>query len=121
MLSGSGVRVKLLEAFASGIPAVSTYIGAEGLASNAGEVCELADTPEAFAGSVLRLLEDDRYRSEIAERARRMMEQKWDSRRATERLESMYWAEVERMRNRVADPSRPTSRTTPDLDYDPVR
>ena len=33
ILSGSGVRVKLLEAFAAGIPVVSTSIGAEGLAS----------------------------------------------------------------------------------------
>ena len=32
ILSGSGVRVKLLEAFAAGIPVVSTRIGAEGLA-----------------------------------------------------------------------------------------
>jgi len=32
ILSGSGVRVKLLEAFAAGIPVVSTHIGAEGLA-----------------------------------------------------------------------------------------
>ncbi len=32
ILSGSGVRVKLLEAFAAGIPVVSTHLGAEGLA-----------------------------------------------------------------------------------------
>src|SRR5262249_51784491 len=32
ILSGSGVRVKLLEAFAAGIPVVSTRVGAEGLA-----------------------------------------------------------------------------------------
>ena len=32
ILSGSGVRVKLLEAFAAGIPVVSTTVGAEGLA-----------------------------------------------------------------------------------------
>ena len=30
--NGSGVRVKLLEAFAAGIPVVSTRVGAEGLA-----------------------------------------------------------------------------------------
>jgi len=121
VLSGSGVRVKLLEAFASGIPAVSTYVGAEGLASKTGEVCELADTPEAFADSVLRLLDNNCYRSEIAERARKMMEQKWDSRRATERLEAMYRTEVGRMRNRAAGFSGHRSRSTPDLDYDPVR
>ncbi|MGC2661178.1 MAG: glycosyltransferase, partial [Bryobacteraceae bacterium] len=33
ILSGSGVRVKLLEAFAAGIPVVSTRIGAEGLST----------------------------------------------------------------------------------------
>ena len=33
ILSGSGMRVKLLEAFAAGIPVVSTRIGAEGLAA----------------------------------------------------------------------------------------
>src|SRR5581483_3411822 len=42
ILSGSGVRVKLLEAFASGIPVVSTRIGAEGLATTDGEYCLLA-------------------------------------------------------------------------------
>ncbi len=35
--NGSGVRVKLLEAFASGIPVVSTTVGAEGLARQDGE------------------------------------------------------------------------------------
>jgi O-antigen biosynthesis protein len=44
MLSGSGVRVKLLEAFAAGIPVVSTAIGAEGLAAEDGRFCALADS-----------------------------------------------------------------------------
>ena len=42
ILSGSGVRVKLLEAFAAGIPVVSTRVGAEGLAVKDGEFCALA-------------------------------------------------------------------------------
>ena len=50
ILSGSGVRVKLLEAFAARIPAVSTRVGAEGLARTDGEICALADDPEEFAG-----------------------------------------------------------------------
>ena len=45
ILSGSGVRVKLLEAFAAGIPVVSTWVGAEGLAVKDGEFCALADDP----------------------------------------------------------------------------
>ncbi len=53
--SGSGVRVKLLEAFASGIPVVSTSIGAEGLARRDGEFCFLADDPLQFAERVIEL------------------------------------------------------------------
>ena len=49
ILSGSGVRVKLLEAFAAGIPAVSTTIGAEGLAETDGEFCLLRTRAEGFA------------------------------------------------------------------------
>ena len=56
ILSGSGVRVKLLEAFASGIPVVSTRIGAEGLARKDGEFCALADDPEEFARKVVEIL-----------------------------------------------------------------
>ena len=58
ILSGSGVRVKLLEAFAAGMPVVSTRIGAEGLASVDGEICALADDPQLFADRVVTLLTD---------------------------------------------------------------
>ena len=45
ILSGSGMRVKLLEAFAAGIPVVSTTLGAEGLTAKDGDICALADSP----------------------------------------------------------------------------
>ena len=101
--SGSGVRVKLLEAFASGIPAVSTSIGAEGLAPKKSArkgppICEIADSPREFAASVIRLLGDSRYGTELAERARRRVEEHWDSRAASDRLAATYTREVERLR-----------------------
>jgi glycosyltransferase involved in cell wall biosynthesis len=98
--SGSGVRVKLLEAFACGIPAVSTSIGAEGLTSRSGEICELADTPVTFAAATLKLLQDGDYRTALAERARRMVERDRNSRDAASRLEATYRAEVNRLRIR---------------------
>ncbi|HVW83673.1 MAG TPA: glycosyltransferase, partial [Bryobacteraceae bacterium] len=57
--SGSGVRVKLLEAFASGIPVVSTRLGAEGLAREDGAFCALADEAETFAARVVELLQNE--------------------------------------------------------------
>lgn len=58
ILSGSGMRVKLLEAFAAGIPVVSTRIGAEGLSAKDGEICSLADDPAEFANKVIELFDD---------------------------------------------------------------
>ena len=90
VLSGSGVRVKLLEAFASGIPAVSTTIGAEGLADSSGRLLELADTPEEFAAKIVDLLADPQRARSMADRARREVEQNWDVRALTAKLEAHY-------------------------------
>jgi GT2 family glycosyltransferase/glycosyltransferase involved in cell wall biosynthesis len=77
VLSGSGVRVKLLEAFAAGIPVVSTAIGAEGLAAEDGRFCALADTPEAFAARVIELFADPAEAAAMAARARAEVEANW--------------------------------------------
>ncbi|MDE3199133.1 MAG: glycosyltransferase [Acidobacteriota bacterium] len=88
--SGSGVRVKLLEAFASGVPVVSTTLGAEGLARTDGEFCALADEPQAFADRVVRLLGDSQAAAGIASRARAEVEANWDMAVITERLARRY-------------------------------
>ena len=100
ILSGSGVRVKLLEAFAAGIPVVSTHLGAEGLAAVDGEVCALADEPEAFAQKILDLLQNAARAEEMTRRARAEVTSKRDMRVMTERLVESYRAEVRRMRQR---------------------
>jgi GT2 family glycosyltransferase/glycosyltransferase involved in cell wall biosynthesis len=88
--SGSGVRVKLLEAFASGIPVVSTRIGAEGLARQDGEFCALADEAEEFAGKVLRVFDDPQCAGEMAARARAEVVANWDMAAITARLVESY-------------------------------
>jgi GT2 family glycosyltransferase len=92
--SGSGVRVKLLEAFASGIPVVSTRLGAEGLARQDGEFCWLADQSEAFADNVLRIFDDQPLAAEMAARARAEVVANWDMAAITARLVESYWDAV---------------------------
>jgi len=70
ILSGSGMRVKLLEAFSAGIPVVSTRVGAEGLTTKDGEICALADDPAEFAAKVIELFNDAGKAREMARRAR---------------------------------------------------
>lgn len=98
ILSGSGVRVKLLEAFAAGTPVVSTRLGAEGLADADGEICALADQPAEFARRVVDLLREPQTAGEMAARAREEVVTKRDIRRMTERLVDGYHAEVARKR-----------------------
>jgi len=94
ILSGSGVRVKLLEAFAAGIPVVSTHLGAEGLADRDGDICALADQPEEFARRVVDLLRDSQKAAEMAARARAQVVAERDIRGMTKRLVEGYRAEV---------------------------
>lgn len=58
LLSGSGTRFKILEAWAAGRAVVSTTIGAEGLGAVDGRHLLLADDPESFADAVEKLLDN---------------------------------------------------------------
>lgn len=76
---GSGVRVKILEAFAAGIPVVSTALGVEGLCGPDDGLAEVADRPEDFAEAVVRLLQDPVRARNLARNARRAVEERWNS------------------------------------------
>jgi glycosyltransferase involved in cell wall biosynthesis len=108
VLSGSGMRVKLLEAFAAGIPVVSTPIGAEGFSTKDGEFCRLAEKPADFARAVLELFDNPREGAEMAARARALVERERDSRRMRELLAATYRATLEGKRAPIVSaPARP--------------
>jgi len=66
---GGGTRLKIFEAMAMGKPVVSTTIGAEGLPVVDGIELLIADSPESFAASVIRLLTNDAFAIELGHRA----------------------------------------------------
>lgn len=66
---GGGTRLKIFEAMAMEKAIVSTTIGAEGLPIENGEELFLEDTPEGFANSVVRLLQDQDLARRVGERA----------------------------------------------------
>ncbi|MEW6071631.1 MAG: glycosyltransferase, partial [Planctomycetota bacterium] len=76
--AGSGTRLKILEAFASGLPVVSTRLGAEGIECADGEHLLLADDPVPMARALERLLADDELAGALAARARRLVEERYD-------------------------------------------
>lgn len=57
--SGSGTRIKILEAWANRIPVVTTLKGCEGLGAIDGESVLVAETAAEFAAALQRLIHDE--------------------------------------------------------------
>jgi glycosyltransferase involved in cell wall biosynthesis len=74
LLAGSGTRVKIIEAWAAGIPVVSTSLGAEGLPFLAGEHLLIADDPATFSDSVSNLLSSKELSERLGSNGRRLYE-----------------------------------------------
>ncbi len=74
LLSGSGTRLKILEAMAAGVPVVSTSIGAEGIAAVNGRHIWIGDSPAEFADRVKTLLLNDAQAEAMRAEARRLVE-----------------------------------------------
>ena len=70
---GSGFRAKILEAMASGVPVVSTALGAEGIPAGGGETLLLADTPGQMLKCIRLLLVDADLGATMTAQARELV------------------------------------------------
>jgi glycosyltransferase involved in cell wall biosynthesis len=77
LLAGSGTRFKILEAWAAGVPVVSTTIGAEGLPVRHERELLLADGAAGFAQAVSRLLACTELRERLAIAGRLLLEKEF--------------------------------------------
>lgn len=76
--TGSGTRLKILEAMALGTPVIATSKGAEGLDVTHGKDILLADTPIEFATQTITLLHDADLRARLARHARHLIETRYN-------------------------------------------
>ena len=76
--SGSGTRLKILEALSLSLPVVSTTIGAEGLLAVDGKEIIIADEPEQYAISLARILGDEALRVKLAMNGKRLVEEHYN-------------------------------------------
>ena len=81
LLAGSGTRFKILEAWAAGVPVVSTSLGAEGFPVCDGTNILLADDAAALADAISRLLACSDMRDKIGKAGRSLLEKEftWES------------------------------------------
>ncbi|MFO7680125.1 MAG: glycosyltransferase [Chloroflexota bacterium] len=86
---GSGTRLKLIEAMASGLAIVSTPIGAEGFPVSNNRELVLAETPQELATAVLYLLDHPDERQKLGQAAVQFARQ-YDWRQVIPAFEAIY-------------------------------
>lgn len=90
LLSGSGMRVKMIEGMALGSAVVATTIGAEGIDATPGENFMLADSPNDFTQAISELLGNDDLWNRIRKNAASFVVEKFNNTRVTAGLAAFY-------------------------------
>jgi glycosyltransferase involved in cell wall biosynthesis len=88
--AGSGMRVKILDAWLWGLPIVSTPIGAEGIEYQDGKNILIAGDPQTFAQACLRLLTDTALGSRLRTDGRAWVESHYSWEAVYRRVDQVY-------------------------------
>ncbi len=87
---GGGTRYKNFEAFASGLPVVTTSIGIRGTDAVDGMEVIIRDDPDEIAKAAIKLLTDKVLYREIAQNAKRKVKAKYDWDPIAKKLSDIY-------------------------------
>lgn len=90
LLSGSGMRAKILEAMALGRAVITTSVALEGIEAESGEEVLLADQPETFLNCLRYVYQNPEDLRTIGERARQCVLERYDNRKVAGRLVEVY-------------------------------
>ncbi|MCD4749635.1 MAG: glycosyltransferase [Thermoanaerobaculales bacterium] len=105
--AGSGTRLKILEAFAAGIPVVSTSLGAEGIVYEDGRHLLIADDAVAFARALEKLLTDDEELENLSREGMELAKARYDWARVADAILADYAELMQSRTRRAALESRP--------------
>ena len=87
---GSGMKVKVMEAMAYGVPVVTTSEGVEGIDYQNGRECWVAETDEELADYACRLLENSVEREQMRAAARTLIEERYSPRPVVDKMVAVY-------------------------------
>jgi glycosyltransferase involved in cell wall biosynthesis len=90
LLSGSGIRIKIIEGMTLGKAIISTAIGAEGINFENGKNIMIADDPKTFNDAVRKCLQDFKFTQDLGQNARKLIEEDHDNQKIMKRLVSFY-------------------------------
>ena len=90
LFSGSGLRIKIIEAMALGKTVISTTIGAEGINYTNNENIIIADTKDEFISAITNCIENPDLCKTIGLNASKLIIEEHNNRIITQRLVSFY-------------------------------
>jgi glycosyltransferase involved in cell wall biosynthesis len=94
LLTGSGIRVKILEGMAMGRPVATTPIGIEGIDAKSGIEVVVEKEPARLASHLARLLTMDEVAVPMARSARQFVADNFDTFELSTRLSQFYKSQV---------------------------
>jgi glycosyltransferase involved in cell wall biosynthesis len=90
LLSGSGMRVKIIEGMAMRKCIIATTMAAEGIICEHGKDIMIADTPDEFYRSILQCMTNPGKIAEIGENARKTVEKHYNITSLSQRMLQIY-------------------------------
>ena len=90
LFSGSGIRIKIIDAMSTGRPVVARTVAVAGLKAVNGRDIAVADDANSFSDAVVKYLLDPALRSVTGKAASALVGTEYDNRTLTEQLYEFY-------------------------------
>ncbi len=90
LFSGSGIRIKIVEAMAAGKAIITTVTGAEGINYENGQHLIIAKDAKAFTDAIERLCNDKSLRDSLGNNARKLIAKEHDNSQLMQKLTGFY-------------------------------
>jgi len=90
LFSGSGIRIKIVEAMAAGKAIITTAIGAEGINYENGQHLIIAKDERSFTDAIVKLCSDKTLRDNLGKNARALISKEHDNFKLMQKLTGFY-------------------------------
>lgn len=90
LLAGSGMRIKILQNSAAGVPTLSTAIGAEGIFKKGSDKAIIVESKQEFITGLIRLFESPDTTKELAKKAKEDILRRFGIQATLERVEEVW-------------------------------
>ena len=103
-LAGSGMKVKIMEAFALGTPVVTTSEGVEGIPAKDGVHAGICEDDEGLIARTVELLNNPSLRQERGLKARQLIENYCNPQVTVSKIEKVYEVMIKKINQKFAKP-----------------